>query len=99
MKTTLMSGRRIIAILSDQENVFLHQEGEAIKKRKFEIKEDIVIALHENGMRNDIFRYWKTTKRGRVYRSHTINFTSLMASLPNVFEIDIPIFYPLGVKE
>lgn len=99
-KIVLMVGRKNIAILNPVENTtaYLHKEGQLLKKNcnnKFEIHNDYVLA-GDGSKRRDKFTYWKTTKRGKVYKQNKSNYNSLIGYLPiSLEQMDIPIFYPL----
>ena len=79
----LMLGSKIVAIFDGKENKFFHTSEHDLADKKFRYYSEHILADDPTGLkRSDVFHYWKTTKRGRVYRptSQRIgNITSLIA--------------------
>ncbi len=99
MDTVLMIGRKIVAVISEKEKVFIHTGEHKLSDCTFRIYDEAVIADNKKGLRSDKFSYWKTTKRGRVYKARRDNLSSLIGYIPISFrtvnKMDIPVFYPL----
>jgi hypothetical protein len=83
----LMLGTKIVAIFNGKENQFFHTSEHDLANKNYRLFLDYVLVDDPVGMkRSDIFYYWKTTKRGRIYRptpQRVGNVTSVVPGFNN----------------